>query len=646
MLLAGAISLVAQSRAIELTHDGDEALAFGRYYEAVEAYRGALDENPNSLQAVVGLAEAYYQLGEYDQAERYVDRAERLARTNTQVINLSGSIAIGRGDLAAAEASFARVQQLEPNNVDAAIGRAELALAQGRSVEAASRLERALQLNPDHRKALLSLILVYEYLGEDEIAQRYLELALSVHRDRPEVHVLAAEYYARAGDSEAASRSARTAQAIDPSNRAARTIRAELAIAQESYLEAATIAEELIGDERSDVRAWYLRAVARYRLGELDTALTSIRTALRAAPDNETLRIWAEWVATRELDLEHPVRRELASARADDAARLERGFRYDRALKAYRRALRLAPLDLDLRRSYAELFRRMGYNASYLQELRVIRENGEVTEELDRIVEVYENALSGSVSARWGIDQFTIDRGRTPVGLFLVGLDGYAELDDAVLDYVGRTLGGLERVTVSHAQRADGYATAFSVARSHDVDFFIQVTVALTDRLSAIAGDVHVGRTGARATRVGSVRTGPDHSAAAVDAFADEVARAVPVRGAIVRRRGDRVVVDLGTRDGLRPGSEFLVLRGGDVTIASDEPSLLYRRDRVIGTVTITAVDDLIAEGTLEASGVVGLVGAGDVVVPVVAESESETDAETASDDLFPVLYARVRALR
>jgi len=646
MLLVAVSALVAQPRAIVLTREGDDALAFGRFYEAVEAYRGALDENPNSLGAVIGLAEAYYWLGEYDQAQRYVERAERLARTSPRVINLAGRIAIGRGDLDAADAAFARVQQVEPNNVDAAIGRAELALARGQSVEAASRLERALQLNPENRKALLSLILVYEYLGEAEVAQRYLELALSVHRDLPEAHVLAAQYYARAGDYEAASRSARTAQAIDPANRAARTIRAEIAIVQESYLEAATIAEQLIADERGDVRAWYLRAVARYRLGELDAALTSIRTALRVAPDNEALRIWAEWLASRELEFGHPVRQELASARAREAASLERAFRYDRALKAYRRALRLAPLDLDLMRSYAELFRKRGYGASYLQELRVIRENGAETEDLDRTIEVYENALSNAVAARWGVDQFTLDRYRTPIALFLVELDSYAELDEAVLDYVSRTLAGLERVVVSHAQRADGYATAFSAARSHDVDFFIQLYGALTERMSAISGELHVGRTGARALTLGTVRTGPDHSASAIDAFADEVERALPVRGAIVRRRGDRVLVDLGARDGLGAGSEFFVLRSGDVAVASDETDLLFARDRVIGMVTITETDDLVAEGTLRTSGVVDLVGAGDLIVPVPVESDEEAGVGTATRDLFPVLYARVRALR
>ncbi|MFW6312710.1 MAG: tetratricopeptide repeat protein, partial [Spirochaetota bacterium] len=544
-------SAAAQSDAPELVREGNDALATGRYFEAIQAYQEALEANPNYLEAVVGLAESYYWLEEYDQADRHVSTALRLARSNPRVINLGARVAIGLGQLGEAESAFRRVQELEPNNVDSTIGLAELALARGQSAEAVSRLERALRLNPDQRKALLSLILIYEHLGEDEIARDYLEIARSVHRGRPEVHVLAAEYFVRSGDYEEAARAARTAQAIDPMSRAATAIRAEIALLGESYLEAATIAEELIASSRQDVRAWYLRAVAKHRLGEIDDALTSIRTALRIAPDNETLRIWAEWLAMEELDLESETRAELSAVRAADAAALERGFRYERAMKTYRRALQLAPLDTALRRRYAELFRKMGYQASYLQELRVLRDNGIADSEIERSIEVYENALSSSVAARWGIDQFTIDRDRTPISIALVSLDAYPRSDRSILSFIRRTVQGLGAVDVVHAAPAASYSEAFSAARASEADYFLQLAITATEEMFTVSADVHVGRTGSRAHRLSVVRTGPDNAAAATDAFADEIVRLLPSRGEIIARRGRSVVVDLGSRHGV-----------------------------------------------------------------------------------------------
>lgn len=642
-----AFGLPAQrSEAPRLAAEAAEALERGRYYEAVERYREALDVNPNYLDAIAGLAEAYYWLEEYDQAQAFVDRSLQLARTDSRVINLAGRIAIGRGDLAAAEDAFARVLEREPNNVEAVIGRAELSLAQGRSAEAAARLERALRLNPDQRKALLSLVLIYEQMGEDEIARDYLELARAVHRDRPEVHVLAAEYYLRSGDAEAAGRAARTAQALDPENRAATAIRARVALAEESYVEARTIAEQLIGFERADDFAWYVRALSAYRLGDTETALESVRTALRIEPDNELLRIWAEWLTTNELELEHPVRAELAAERASAAAALVRTFRYARAMQAYRRALQLTPLDLDLRREYAELYRRMGFNASYLRELEVLAENGVATTELTRTIEVYRNALASSVASRWNVDQFTLTRTRTPVGLYLTGhvSDRYPQSENAMLEFVERSLAGRDRVDVADSALVDGYARAFARARGADVDFYLAVRAAVTDRMSVVGAQLSVARTGEVATERSTVRSGPDHAAAAADAFSDEVVAALPAIGRIVGREGNRVVVDLGARDGIAREQTFDVVRPRETSVAPTEAAYVYAPESIAGRVTITAVDDLIAEGTLETMGVVDLVTAGDLVVRPPDDPEEE--AESVERDLFPLLYERVRRLR
>jgi tetratricopeptide (TPR) repeat protein len=574
-----------------------------------------------------------------------------LARTNPGVIVLSGRIAIGRGDLDAAADAFARAREIEPNNVEAVIGTAELALARGQSAEARANLERALRLNPDQRKALLSLVLIYEYLGEDDVAEQYLDLARSVHRDRPEVHILAAEYYLRAGELSRAAAAARTAQALDAGNRAALTLRARIAIAESSYLEAVAIAEQLISTNRNDVFAWYARALAKYRLGELADAVTSIRTALRIEPDNELLRIWAEWLALEELELDDPVRAELASVRAEDARVLERAFRYQRALRAYRRALQLAPLDLTIRRRYAELLHDMGFDASYLQELGVLRENGLDDPDLALASEVYENALRSSVSSRWGVDQFTLTRSLVPIGLYLRDLesDSYPDAAEAVLSFVERTLQGEGRVEVVDARAVPGFSEAFAFGRASSAHFYLDVEAAITERMSGFTAGIHVSRTGSLAAQRTSVRTGPDHAAAAVDALAVDVTGALPVSASIIRRQSNRVVVDVGRRDGIAAGDVFDVVRPGDLTVAASEPRYVYREQSVLARITITAVDDLLSEGTLERVGVVDLVTVGDRAVAVSPESESGSSGGSSRSvdiGLFPVLYERVRRLQ
>lgn len=654
LFLAVTIGVGAQSAASELARRGMDALARERYYEAVESFQRALEENPNFLEATLGLAESYFWLEEHDRAQHFVDRAARLARNDPHVLNLAGRVAIGRGDLAAAEAYFRRVQELEPYNVEAVIGRAELALARGQSVEAVASLERALQLNPGQRRALLSLVLVYEHLGQDEVARRYLDLALSVHRDRPEVHVLAAQYYLRSGDLEQASRAARTAQAIDPLNRAAMTMRAHVALAERSYLETATIAEELIAGDRNDVNAWYMRAVALLRLGELTEALSSARTGLRIFPEDETLRIWTEWVAVERLDLDHPVRSELAHFRAANAAELERAFRYERAQKAYRRALQLAPLDVEIRRAYAELFRKIGARATYVQELVLLLDEGYHDRRVEQTVEVFASALARSVSSRWGVDQFTLTRTKPPVALYLraVDSDRYPESEEALLSFLRRTIAGLDRLSLADVAVLPAYADAFSRARSHDVDFFIHFDVSVSAIGLEWRAGVYVARTGALAGELMTIRTGPDRAAAGADALAEALVRAVPERGVILRRDGRRAVVDLGSRDGVSPGARFNIIRPEALRPASDALAYAYRPEDVAGTFVITTVDDLVSEGSLEVSGFVDMIRVGHAVLavpedePAVSPPTSGVRSGSPSPDLFPVLYERVRRLR
>ncbi len=652
LLLAATIGLEAQTTAPELVRRGEQALARQRYYEAVESFQLALRENPAYLDAAIGLAESYYWLEEYDRAQDLVDQAARLARFEPRVLNLAGRVAIGRGDLAAAQAAFRRVQELEPHNVDAAIGRAELALARGQGVEAVSSLERALRLNPDQRKALLSLVLVHEYLGREDIARHYLDLALTVHRDRPEVYVLAAQYHLRSGELERAAQAARTAQALDPLNRAAMSMRAQVALAEGSYLEAVTIAEELIAGDRSDVGAWYMRSVALLGLDELTDALSSARTGLRIAPEHEVLRMWTEWVAVERLALDHPVRIELARNRATTAAELERAFRHERALKAYRRALQLAPLDLSIRRAYAELFRMIDARATYVQELRLLLDEGLEDERVLRTVEVFTNALAQSVSSRWGIDQFTLTRTRPPLALYLRSVDGddYPLIEHGMLSFLRRTIVSIDGVNLVDVGVVADYADAFSRARSQDVHFFAHADVAISEAGVEWRADVHVARTGVLATELMTIRTGPDRAAASADAFADSLVRAIPKRGVIVRRDGRSAVIDLGRRDAVEPGTRFEIIRPEAVRPASDALGYTYRADDVLGTFVVTAVDDLIAEGRLEVSGFVDMIRVGHMVlIPRDAQEAVPApagDAREPSTDLFPVLYERVRRLR
>jgi hypothetical protein len=81
---------------------GKEFLATGRLGLAVHAFRTALHETPQSVEALNGLAVAYDQLGRHDQALRHYKRALTLAPDTAQTLNNIGYSYLrqGRMDLA------------------------------------------------------------------------------------------------------------------------------------------------------------------------------------------------------------------------------------------------------------------------------------------------------------------------------------------------------------------------------------------------------------------------------------------------------------------------------------------------------------------------------------------------------------------
>ena len=648
MLLLTLLSVAADAQqtagAVDLASSGEQALARGEYFVAIEEFNGALAVNPNYSRAFAGLAEAYYWLSEYDQAAAFAERALRSAGAMSDLLTLAGRIAIGRGALERAAGYFSEALAREPNNVDARLGQAELALARGQSSEAISALERSLLVNPEHRKTLLSLVLIYEQTGRPEVAREYLELARRVHRDSSEVHVVAAQFFARAGQYEAAQDAAEMALLISPSGIAALGLLAEIAIVLEEFQQARDIAEQLLARDRNNIEAWYARAVSQYELGDVSGALTSVRTALAIDDNAEFARIWAEWIAVRELELEDPIRAELAAARSELASELEREFRFSQALRAYRRAIQLSPLDLGLRAKFAELHRRAGNDASYLQELELLVENGRNESSITRAIEIFRNALSDSVAFRWGVDQFTLGRTRTRIALYAPAqqsVQGYPQAIESVLAFLRRTFASETGIEVVDSAVTEGFSGAYERARAASVDYFIHVSSQSTDRLFALEGELYVGRTGASVGTAGAVRAGAGRVTATVDSLVSGLVRRLPLWARVVDRRGNRILIDRGERDGLSVGQQLRVLDPEAVTRAPASLGFSYAPGAQLATATVTAVDEYVAEATLVVSRPADLVSDGDLVLPQPSE-----EPVVPSDSLFPVLYERIRALR
>ncbi len=643
VLLGVTLQLTADARAEYA--GGRSALNDRDYFRAVERFGRALEENPDYREALVGMAEAYYRLEEYDEALEYIDEARRLARRDPAVLALSGQIRLALGSVDEARELFEQAVEADPNSVEGRIGLAELAIAEGNAARALERYRDVVRLDPHDRQALLSLALVYEARGERETAEEYLQLALEHHSRHPEVQLLAAEYYYRAREYEAAVRHAQAALSLRPAHHSALLLLGSVSLHRERHDEAVAYTEQLLGLRRDNPAAWYVRAVAHHRLGELEKALDAFEAALEINPEAETVRYALEQLVLSELDLEDERRPEYAAYHFRRADSLENQNQFRRALASYRRGLRLNPYDRDARVAYAEMHRAHGNRATYLQQLEVLANLGFDDDYIQDRIEASQAMLRDAVAARWDLDQFALERDRVQVSLFTIphrNAPLYPVSDMSLTQTLRDELLAYERVSVTGGPQAvDEYAEAFRAAREDGSQYFVLVEFVEEERRFTVRAELYLSRTGAELGSVQSRREGNMRVRDALARVAEGISRRVPLIGRLVERDFGRGVVSVGRLDGVEEDDELAIVRRSAVVPRSGEGGYLYDREDRVGSFSVTAVDDMIAEGEIRRRDFVDTINLGDTVL---LEAELTEASETVR--MFPPLYRRIRSIR
>lgn len=106
---------------------GKAHFAAGQYGLALEAFKNALAEDPNSVRALNAIAATFDQVGRFDLSDRYYKRALRLAPDSADTLNNLGYSQLLRGNLPEAQELLARAMRI---NADDPVIQANLQRAQ------------------------------------------------------------------------------------------------------------------------------------------------------------------------------------------------------------------------------------------------------------------------------------------------------------------------------------------------------------------------------------------------------------------------------------------------------------------------------------------------------------------------------------
>jgi len=605
-----------------------------QWYDAIESYQEALQENPSYNLAYQGLAESFYALGEYEEALTQVQKAETYKRNDPVLLDLHGFILVGLGKTADAAAMFKQVLSTWPNDVSARFGVAETEITAGRISSASALYTEALRRNPQNRKALLSLALVNQEAGNASAAREYIAKALQYHGDNPQVFYYAAYLSFADGKLGEAENRARTALSLKPDYDDAREILAAILYRSSRYSEVITLCDERIATDRNRASAWYLKALALEKLSRHEEAIRSAQTGIQVAPEDEILRSLMETIVIDNLKFEDARRASWASWHVSKAVLFGQKNMSDQGLYEYRRALKINPYDTASREAYARLLLTRGYPARYVEQLKFIQSLGKGSASVNDAVESYGKLLSNSVPAKWKIDPVYLDKAH-------IALTFYYQADAANFMHPDseRITSGMIGEVFSYnpgfkieapESPVGSYSEAFRKSREKGDDYFALVRIRENARDVQITCDLYVARTGSVAEHFTVFRTGNDRYANAIRRLVQIMTQAMPVRGSIVNRFQADSVIDLGKADGIKVGQKFDVVPSSLVTVLNEGIGMRFNPADVLGTFTVTAVDEDVSQGKLERGGFFDRINAGDTVLVKADQGDGATTTGAA----------------
>jgi len=624
---------------------GRNYMADENWYSAVESFLECIRSNPAHAEANAALAECYYELAEFDEALNWSRKAKQLARGNMSVANLEVFTLIALGQLDAASSLVSGILAAEPYNREALFAAAELDIARNRPSEAMLRYREAVRRYPDDRRLLISLALVTLSLGDEAAALSYINSALEHHPGDYRVYYYAAYIYSQNGRLADAVRHAERALYFRPDHGPAQSLMAALRYRNSQYEEAARLCDIAIARNRQDMSAWYLKGLSFIRMGRSSDAIMVLSNAISINEEDEFIRAILEETLISSTPLEDTRRVRWASWHFNKARNYRSQNMIEQALFEYRRGLRLNPFAQD-RRSYAELLRLQGYPARYLEELRLLQDQGTADRSLNDAVEAYGSLLSNALFVQWQVNPIDLAERHWKVAVFsLAEQSSFFHADSgAVASGVVKELLIHERnITPMNLElRQRTFSQAFRQAREAGADYFMLVSVTENERDILIKAELFVGRTGSSAGTFNAYRTGTDRLRGAARGIVDQLSSSMPLRGRLLIRKQNQALINKGKADGVQQGMVYDVVKRDRAQTANEGIALLYSSDELIGTLTITNVDEEIAIGSLTRNGFFDRIEPGDEII-LQAQRTNRPTTENAAN---PELRALLRTLR
>ena len=431
----------------------------------------------------------------------------------------------------------------------------------------------------------------------------------------------------------------RIAVQIDGNYEKAYELLAKIRYAQKEYEDVISLCDFIIGRDRNNSSAWYLKGAALNSLQKPLDAISVWTNGLKISPQDEIMRAALEIAVNKNIALEDSRRADWALYHVQTAREYARRYESQSSIYEYQRALKIEPANKEARIAFASILELNGMHELYLEQLLFIKsikdENSSKNlseTELDDKIEAYENLLQDSLAKKWNVEPFYLDKNRWSIGIYFVPgtiNQHHIENNRIAAEFASDIFSGLAAASVStETASVSGFGDAYQKARTSGKDYFILISVDEGARDVTLDYTMYSARTGSKVTEDSLYGTGNNRYSGVFRRFRDDILNHLPIRGKIIDRDGKTLLSDLGRSENVIEGSVFDVVRKNSIQTASSGSGVTYKDSDILGTFTVTTSGEEISEGLLEYRGFYDRVNTGDELVLI---SRPKTDEENAA---------------
>lgn len=187
--------------------------------EAEMTLRRLVEENPDSINAVKGLARSLHADGKLVETIQVAEKGLVLKPDDPELLYLLGSSALDMGDFGKARQTLQRCTVVSPRSIEAWTDLGCCHIAEGNANDGARALLSAIRIDPNNAKALVYFATTLMMQNQNERAVSVLMKVLEIEKASPALLERAAELLDQLGQTAAARRARTRAAALKPQNR-------------------------------------------------------------------------------------------------------------------------------------------------------------------------------------------------------------------------------------------------------------------------------------------------------------------------------------------------------------------------------------------------------------------------------------------